>query len=203
MAHWPGDPTPLVELARDMGRGDSCNVSKLTLSSHAGTHIDAPSHFLRGRTPIDRMPLDLAMGPARVIAISDPAQVTREELEPHRIARGERILLKTRNSPRCWKGAEFRTDFVYLSHDAARLLAERRVRVVGVDYLSVGGYKKDGATTHRILLGAGVWIIEGLNLARVKPGAYELACLPLRLEGLDGSPARAIVRPLHSSGRRR
>ncbi len=203
MAHWPGDPTPLVEKARDMDRGDSCNVSKLTLSSHAGTHVDAPSHFLRGRTPIDRMPLDVAMGPARVIAIKDPVHVTREELEPHRINRGERILLKTRNSPRCWKGAAFRSDFVYLTHDAARLLAERRVRVVGVDYLSVGGYKKDGATTHRILLGAGVWIIEGLNLTRVKPGRYELACLPLRLEGLDGSPARAIVRPLSLSRRRR
>ena len=116
-------------------------------------------------------------------------------LERHGIRAGERLLIKTRNSARCWTTDAFVEDFVYISAEAARWLAARRVRTIGVDYLSVGGYKKDGRETHQALLGAGIWVIEGLNLDRVGPGPVDLICLPLKLVGTDGAPARALVRP--------
>jgi arylformamidase len=140
------------------------------------------------------MPLDATIGPARVIQIRAEESITPAELKPYRIRRGERILFKTRNSARVWKTDEFDEDFVYISKEAAQNLAELGVRTVGVDYLSVGGFRRDGVETHRALLGAGIWIIEGLNLSGVKPGKYELLCLPLKVLGGDGAPARAILK---------
>src|SRR5205085_6333224 len=116
------------------------------------------------------------------------------EIAGQRIKKGERILFKTRNSKKSWKSDQFDEDFVYISQEAARYLAEKQVMTVGIDYLSVGGFKKDGVETHHALLGAGIWVIEGLNLARVKPGQYELVCLPIKLEGAEGAPARALLR---------
>jgi arylformamidase len=168
MVHWPDDPGVSVERVQDLSRGDAANVSKLELGAHTGTHMDAPRHFL-------------ADGAA--------------ELETHRLRAGERVLFLTRNSERCWNNNQFVEDFVYISAAAAQFLVQRHVRTVGIDYLSVGGYVHDGVETHRILLGAGIWLIEGLNLSAVKPGAYELVCLPLRVAGADGAPARAILRP--------
>ncbi|MGH7829857.1 MAG: cyclase family protein, partial [Candidatus Binatia bacterium] len=126
--------------------------------------------------------------------------VTVEELRRRNIRHAERILLKTKNSSRCWKQDSFVPDFVHLSLEAARFLAERRVKTVGIDYLSVGGYEKDGPQVHRALLEAGVWIIEGLDLSRVAPGIYELVCLPLKIARADGAPARAVVKPLSKTG---
>ena len=166
------------------------------MGSHTGTHMDAPAHFLRGGRPMDRMPLEAVVGPARVIPVHDPEVIGVEELRSHRIRRGERILFKTRNSGRCWKSGAFVRDFVCLTAESARFLAVLRPRCIGVDYLSVGGYKRDGAQVHRALLGAGIWIIEGLNLAGVRPGRYELICLPLKISGGDGAPARAVLRGL-------
>jgi arylformamidase len=194
MVHWPGDPPARIRKTKDLDRGDSCTVSQLDLGSHTGTHMDAPGHFLRGGAGIDAMPLDATVGPARVIAIRDPASITARELRRHGIRRGERILFKTANSAARWARTAFAEDFVAIAQDAARLLAQRRVRCVGVDYLSVGGYRDDGAAIHRTLLGAGIWLIEGLNLSRVAAGAYELICLPLRIAGGDGAPARAVLR---------
>jgi len=105
------------------------------------------------------------------------------------------LLFRTANSARCWQTHHFVEDFVYIAEDAALLLAERGVQTVGVDYLSVGGYRVDGARIHRILLGAGIWIIEGLDLSSVVAGRYEMICLPLKLHEGDGAPARAILRP--------
>jgi arylformamidase len=156
--------------------------------------MDAPLHFVRGGTGLDRMPLSATIGSARVIEIRDRESIKPAELRPHKIRRGERILFKTRNSVRSWKTDAFDEHFVYISQAAARYLAERRVQTVGVDYLSVGGYQRDGVETHQALLGAGIWIIEGLNLAKVKPGKYELVCLPLKVLASDGAPARAILR---------
>ena len=207
MVHWPGDPECRISLAAKLGspipgqRGKKfpCNLTHLSLSAHTATHMDAPRHFLnRGRT-MESMPLDAVIGPCRVIAIQDPAVISVEELRPHRPKRGERILFKTRNSSRSWKLArsgQFDKRFVYIPAPTAAFLVERGVRTVGVDYLSVGGWEKDGVRCHQILLGAEAWIIEGLDLSRVKPGDYELVCLPLKILGADGAPARAVLRKL-------
>ena len=196
MVHWPDNPPVSIQRAMAIDRGDLCNVSKMSLGVHTGTHMDAPIHWIPGGAGIDAMPLDATMGPARVIAIQDSVSIKPEELRPHDIQRGERVLFKTRNSERCWTTDAFVEDFVFISHEAAHYLVESGIRTVGVDYLSVGGYTMDGPETHRALLEAGIWIIEGLNLSPVTPGAYELICLPLRIAGADGAPARALLRPL-------
>jgi arylformamidase len=155
MVHWPDNPPVRIERMLDIERGDVANVSTISLGSHTGTHMDAPIHFVRGGEGMDRMPLDATMGPARVVEIQDPAAIKTDELDPHGIGRGERVLFKTRNSSVAWWTQDFIEDFVYVSQEAARYLAERGVRTVGVDYLSVGGFHVDGVETHRALLGAG------------------------------------------------
>ena len=194
MVRWPGNPPVEIERTLDMERGDVANVSNISLGSHTGTHMDAPLHFVRNGEGMDRMPLDATVGRARVIEIRDPVSVKPEELDSHGIGRGERILFKTRNSARRWWTQDFMEDFVYVSEGAALYLAERGVRTVGVDYLSVGGFHEDGVETHEALLGAGIWVIEGLDLSGVEPGEHELICLPLKVEDGDGAPARAILR---------
>jgi arylformamidase len=194
MVHWPGDPDFHIERATDQEKGDIATVSRMALGVHTGTHMDAPLHFIRHAASIDTMPLDATVGTARVIAIRDRKSIGREELLGHGISLGERILFKTTNSDHSWDTDLFDENFVFISQDGARYLAERGVRTVGVDYLSVGGYRDDGLETHAALLGAGIWVIEGLNLRGVEPGVYELVCLPLRLIGAEGSPARAILR---------
>jgi len=194
MVSWPGDPAVAIVPFKEIVRGGSSNVSKLSMGAHTGTHMDAPRHFFVGGRGIDTMPLEATVGPARVIQIRDRESVKVSELGGCRIRRGERILFKTHGSEERWKRREFDRDYVYITSEAARYLAERGVRTVGVDYLSVGGYKKDGAETHRALLGAGIWIIEGLNLSGVKPGRYDLICLPLRILDGDGAPSRAVLR---------
>jgi arylformamidase len=194
MVHWPDNPPVDIERAMDINRGDVCNVSKMSLGVHTGTHMDAPIHFLANGIGIDQMPLTAAMGRARVIEIADPVSIKPGELVAHSIQRGERILFKTLNSPRCWQTDDFVEDFVYVSHEAAAYLATIGAQTVGVDYLSVGGAQIDGPQTHQALLEAGIWIIEGLNLAQAQPGIYDLICLPLRIVGGDGAPARAMLR---------
>ena len=195
MPHWPGNPPIVLERTMDIGHGDDCNLSHLAMGVHSGTHIDGPVHFVHGAAGIDEMPLTATMGAARVIEITHPREVTAEELREHGLRAGERVLFRTSNSPRCWQTDRFVEDFVYISEQAAVHLAEARVRAVGIDYLSVGGYHADGAKVHRILLEAGIWIIEGLDLSAVRAGPCELICLPVKLHGSDGAPARAILRP--------
>jgi arylformamidase len=196
MPHWPDNPPIVMERVMDIGRGDAANVSHLAMGVHSGTHMDGPVHFIHEASGLDAMPLAATMGEARVIEIENPREITAEELARHRLRAGERILFRTSNSVRCWQASSFIEDFVYISEQAARHLAEARVRTVGVDYLSVGGYHADGALIHRILLDAGIWIIEGLDLSPVAGGRYEMICLPVKLHGSDGAPARAILRPI-------
>jgi arylformamidase len=198
MVHWPDNPPIRVERLLDMERGDACTVSKLSLGVHSGTHVDAPIHFISGGIGIHSAPFGALIGPARVLEIADPESIKVEHLEPYRIQADERILFKTRNSARCWQSDDFFEDFVYVSQDAARYLAARQIQTVGVDYLSVGGFHTDGRETHQALLSAGIWVIEGLNLEAVHPGTYELICLPLRITGCDGAPARAVVRSVEA-----
>lgn len=194
MAHWPDNPPVAIERMLNIDAGDACNVSKMSLGAHTGTHMDAPVHFLRDGLGIDQMPLTAAMGRARVIEIHDNESIKPGELAAHHIQPDERILFKTVNSVRCWQTDDFVEDFVYIAHEAAQYLAEIGVRTVGVDYLSVGGFRVDGAATHQALLGAGIWVVEGLNLSQAQPGVYDLICLPLRIVGGDGAPARALLR---------
>lgn len=193
MVHWPEDPAVEISLALSIERGEPANVTKLAMSAHTGTHLDAPRHFIADGPGIDTIPHDAVVGAARVIEITNPEVVTAGELESHELASGERILLRTRNSQRRWWREEFQPDFVHIEPAAAELIAAAGVRTLGIDYLSVGG-ADTGAHTHRALLGAGVWIIEGLDLTDVAAGDYDLICLPLRLVGADGAPARALLR---------
>ena len=196
MVHWPGD-APFSRLQTlHIANGDACNLSQISTSAHIGTHMDAPRHFLADGKGIETMPIAATIGPARVIEIQDPDRISIRELEPHHLAKGERVLFKTRNSAQLWKTHDFQEQFVYIPRDTAHYLAKCEVQTVGVDYLSVGGYEIDSAETHRALLGAGIWIIEGLNLEHVEPGNYELICLPLKIVGSDGAPARAVLRKL-------
>jgi len=196
MVHWPGDPPFERQLIQDQKKGDVCTVSKLTMGAHTGTHMDAPRHFVKGTQGIDEVPLDAVIGPARVIQIQDRQAIRRAELEQHEIEARDRVLFKTANSDRLWSKDEFDEDFIFIAHDAAEYLAERGVRTVGVDYLSVGGFRQDAVETHEALLGADIWVIEGLDLSGIEPGRYELICLPLKIAGSDGSPARAVLRSL-------
>ena len=196
MVHWPGDPEIKIKRVIDMNNGAHCNVSHMDMGSHTGTHMDAPLHFIKKGKGLDKMPLSAAIGIVRVIEIKDKESIKPEELKKYNIQKDERILFKTRNSSRCWKTNKFVKDFVYISKEAAEYLAKKRVQLVGIDYLSVGGFKKDGTETHLALLKAGIWAIEGLNLSKIKPGKYELICLPLKVLNSDGAPARAILRKI-------
>ena len=196
MVHWPDNPPVRIERMLDIDRGDVANVSKISMGSHTGTHMDAPLHFVGEGKGLDEMPLDATIGRSRVIEIKDPESVKRCDLRRHGIRGGERILFRTRNSTRAWQTNAFVEDFVYISQEAARYLAAWGVRTVGIDYLSVGGFLRDGVETHRALLEAGIWVIEGLDLLRVEPGEYELVCLPLKVERGDGAPARAILKEI-------
>ena len=196
MVTWPGDPAVAIDLLASIDKGSICNVTRMAMSAHTGTHMDAPRHFIQDGITMEQMPLDATIGPCRVIAIEDTAAIRRAELEPHNIQPAERILFKTANSARCYQTDAFYDDFIYVSNEAAKYLAERRVRTVGVDYISIGGFHKDLVRTHLTILGAGIWVIEGLNLSAVAPGAYDLICLPLNIPGADGAPARAILREL-------
>ena len=193
MLPWPGDPAFRLRRLSDMERGDVCTVSALSMSAHAGTHVDAPLHYLRRGRSVDQWPLDATVGPARVIVIRHPRVIDVDELQTHRIRKGERLLVKTRNSARKRPGMFFK-DYVSVSPAAARYLASRRLRAIGIDGPSIGPFE-DGAETHRILLDAGIWIVEWLDLRRIPAGPCELMCLPLRVVGGDGAPARAILRP--------
>jgi arylformamidase len=196
MVVWPGDAPFERTSTLEITKGDECNLSQISTTAHIGTHMDAPRHYLEGAAGIETMPIAASIGRARVIEIHDPETIRRSELEPHRLAKGERVLFKTRNSAHCWQTDHFQKKYIYIAPEAAHYLAECGVQTVGVDYLSVGGFESGGPETHRILLQAGIWIIEGLILEHVEPGDYELVCLPLRIIGGDGAPARAVLRKL-------
>lgn len=196
LVQWPGDRGVEIERVSSLAAGAECNLSELSLSVHAGTHVDAPLHYLADGGDPETIPLEALIGPARVVEIAADGVIRCADLAPLEIQPGERLLFQTRNSGAAWHAAPFQADYVYLAPDAADELARRQVRTVGMDYLSVGAMDGSGTETHQILLRAGICVIEGLNLVGVAPGAYELMCLPLRLVGADGAPARAVLRKL-------
>lgn len=194
MVCWPGDEAPSIKQVTFMEQGDMCNVTKLHMSAHTATHMDAPRHFINSGVGIDQTPLDAMIGPARVVEIADPKAIGRAELELLQPKRGERLLFKTRNSREAWGKPDFDKDFVYIADEGAQYLVECGVRTVGVDYLSIGGFYHDTVETHVTILGAGIAVIEGLDLSAVEAGEYELICLPLKIAGADGAPARVVLR---------
>ena len=195
MVRWPDNPPVSIERMLDMEKGAVCNVSVMTLGAHTATHMDGPLHFIAKGRGLEHLPIEATVGPCRVIAVEDKECVRPKHLQGQGIKKGERILFKTRNSRRSWKTDQFDEDFIYISKEAAQVIVDLGVQTVGVDYLSVGGYRKDGVETHHVLLGAEVWIIEGLNLSKITPGRYDLLCLPLLVQNSDGAPARALLRP--------
>jgi len=199
MPVWPGEPGVRLRQEKFMARGDVCNVRTLSMGIHTGTHLDAPEHFLAGGATVEALPVDVLLGPCMVVDVPGDPHVSAAALES-RFPAGrplpERILFRTRNSTGpspAWSHVDFQEGFAAIGHDAARWLADRRVRLVGVDYLSVEPYGSPEPLTHRALLGAGVILVEGLDLRAVAPGPYTLHCLPLRLEGAEGAPARVVL----------
>jgi arylformamidase len=195
MVVWPGDPPVRIERISALAEGAVANVSAVSMGMHTGTHVDAPLHFLDDGPGMAEMPLDALTGPARVIRIRNPRAIGARDIERLRIRRGERILFKTRNSARCWRAKRFCDDYVHLARDAAACLVRHGIRAVGIDYLSIGAPNEAGYLVHRMLLGAGIWIVEGLDLSSAPPGRCDLVCLPLKAPGADGAPARAMLRP--------
>lgn len=180
----------------DMRRGDALNLSALCLGAHSGTHIDAPQHFIADGAPIDKVPLDALVGPARVIQVPDSVQaIDAAELNRHQWKGAERVLFRTRSTSGHWMSSPvFRHDFPYIAPDAAQLLADAGVKLVGIDYISAEQYGAAAPRTHRILLGRGIPIVEGLDFSDVPAGDYDLVVLPIKVRGHEGAPARAIVR---------
>lgn len=195
MPVYEGDPDVSIEPWLSIPDGAPANVSRLGMGSHTGTHVDAPAHFRDGGLGVDRLPLDVLVGPARVYALAGSDHIGAASLRGIDLTSFPRILFKTRNSSQ-WREGRFRRDFVGLMEDAARLLVDSGVRLVGVDSLSVEPFGSTGFPTHRTLLDAGVIIVEGLDLSAVPPGDYELLCFPLKIQDGDGAPARVVLREL-------
>lgn len=191
---WPGGPSVVLERVNKIEEGANANVSRIDMSVHTGTHVDAPYHFLQEGIGVDKLLLKTLSGRAYVLHLPDVDVITAEILKDSSIPpRTRRVLVRTRNSE-YWarQETEFQTNFVGLSADGAEYLVGRGVKLVGVDYLSVAPYK-ESRPTHEILLKAGVVIVEGLDLSQVSQGRYSFYCLPLKLAGSDGAPARAIL----------
>jgi|SRR5579872_5338360 len=193
LASYPGNTPFSLEAVKRIARGDSSNVSSLHMSAHSGTHVDAPRHFYDSGGDTDGLALDLLMGRARVIEVTSRTGIAADDLAGLDLSEDIRLLIKTSNS-KLWGDPEFHRDYVGVTESGARHLVDHGIKLVGVDYLSVEQFHFPGAPAHHILLGAGTIVVEGLNLRDVEPGIYEMFCLPLRVVGSDGAPARVVLR---------
>lgn len=191
---YPGDPAVTITPVAQIARGDAANVSQITLSSHTGTHLDAPRHFFTAGAPIDALPLSTLLGPARVCAFPQvTTHVSAHDLRACDLTGVTRLLLKTPNTT-LWEKPDFQETYIALTASAAQYILELGIQLVGIDYLSVDAFDRPDFPVHRILLEAGVLILEGLDLRLVPPGDYELFALPLLLQDGDGAPVRAVLR---------
>jgi arylformamidase len=197
MAAWPGSTGYELTWVDRMETGHECNNSRIACDTHIGTHVDAPFHFVNTGRTVDQIPLDLLIGPCRVVYLPGLSEIDAETLASLQLETDtKRLLLKTDNS-NLWiaKEKEFKKNFVCLTESAARWLVQHEISLVGIDYLSIGSYNT-GVITHQVLLEANVVILEGLNLSEVETGKYELICLPLKLVGAEGAPARVLIRKI-------
>ena len=192
---YPGNPPISITAVQSIAAGNTANVSRIDLGSHTATHVDAPLHFMDGGAGVDELPLDVLIGPARLICFSDDVLAVGDaELRRHDLEGVTRLLIKTRNSAWLASGStDFHPDFTHVTPDGAEYLVSIGVRLVGVDYLSVEQFRSPHHETHKTLLSHGVVIVEGLVLSEPPAGDYELYCLPMLLARLDGAPARAII----------
>jgi arylformamidase len=193
MVIYPGDPPVKIERKSVINKnGAKWNLSRYSFGSHAGTHIDPPSHFIEAGVTVDKLPLELLIGRVRVVEVTAP-RIDEQVLEEFDFTADVRVLFKTRNSY-LWGQSNFVEDFVYITPGAARALVNEGIKVVGIDYLSVEKFDAPEPETHLTLLGAGTLIIEGLDLREIEPGDYEMICLPLKVKDGDGAPARVVLR---------
>ena len=191
---WTGDPPVRLFQPSHLERGDICTITRIDISAHTGTHLDAPAHFIRGGAGVETLDLETLIGPALVVDASGQGHLTADVLDALIIPPGvERLLLRTGNSA-LWQRGEtaFAEDFIAIAPSGAAWLVDHGVKLVGIDYLSVGPFD-NGVPTHEILLGAGVIAVEGLNLSAIEPGEYQLVCLPIKIGGGDGAPCRAVL----------
>lgn len=192
---WPGDPSVVLERVNKMEEGANANVSRIDMGVHTGTHVDAPYHFIADGNPIETLDLEVLIGEVLVVCIpNEVKEITRETLEALELPGGiKRILFKTRNS-NYWQEGEkaFQTQFVGIAESGAHFLVEKGIELVGIDYLSIAPFKKS-RPTHQVLLKAKMVVIEGVDLSGIEAGTYELVCLPLKLGGSDGAPARVVL----------
>lgn len=196
MIVWPGDPPPVLTRVCSLENGDSCNLTKLQTGVHAGTHIDAPAHFIKDGLYTDSIPLDTLLGPCIVIELLDVDVIQKKDLLQFDIENNSRVLLKTTNSETRLRKSYFENDFVALTLDAAEYLTEKKTQLIGLDYLSIESDTSSESPVHNLLLSKGIVILEGINLSGIKHGRYELLCLPLKLYMCEGAPARAVLRDL-------
>ena len=193
---FPGDAPIQLDFLKQFKNGDPLTLSKFTMGAHSGTHVDAPLHFIPNGKTLDQIPLSTFIGPVRIIDCSPNAlAVDAAELNKHQWRGAKRIFFRTRNSRNHWmRDSQFHPDFTYVAPDAAQLLADAGVELVGIDYISMEKFKAEQPQTHRILLGKDIPIIEGLDLQDVTPGDYELMLLPIRVMGHEAAPVRALIR---------
>jgi len=190
---YPGNPEIDISLQQAVAKGASANVSTIRFGSHTGTHADAARHFFDDGQPVDKIPLERLIGPALLVSFGDKVlSVGATELREHDLKGHKRILIRTRNSA-LLSQKEFVKDYTYLAPDGAQYLVDLGVELVGVDYLSIEQFHSGHHRTHRTLLAQAVVIVEGLDLSAPPPGEYQFICLPLRIEGCDGAPARAVL----------
>ena len=190
---YPGNPEIDISLQQAITKGAGANVSTLLFGSHTGTHADAARHFFDDGQPVDQIPLSRLIGPALLIGFDDSVRaIGADHLRAHDLTGQTRVLLRTRNSS-LLASTEFVRDYTYLAPDGAEYLVEQGIELVGVDYLSIEQFRSGHHRTHRTLLERAVVIVEGLDLSVPAPGQYQFICLPLRIEGCDGAPARAVL----------
>lgn len=194
MTVWPGDAEVILEQVATIGENSQSNNSKLCMSVHTGTHVDAPVHFIPKTTGVDQLSLKILTGRVYVLEMLKTTLITADELKKAEIPpRTRRLIIKTRNS-QLWssKNKGFQEEFVGIDASGAQYLIDHGVKLIGLDYLSIAPYK-EGKATHELFLKSGVVIVEGLNLSKISQGRYSLFCLPLKLLNSDGAPARAIL----------
>lgn len=187
---WPGDPAFQIKRLNTIEK-DGFNLSYASMSLHTGTHIDAPAHYIDGGATVDQIAPERLAGPAKVFEAPGKI-ITAQTLQNLDISKGDRVILKTDNSTIDWPSRPFMKEYAHLDESAAHFLVQKQVNLVGIDYLSIGSFE-GGEETHRILLGANIIVVEGLRLANVEPGLYDMICMPLKVAA-DGAPTRALLK---------
>lgn len=195
MVFWPNDPKFERQWVSKISEGKNANLSKISLGSHTGTHIDAPYHFLDDGKTLEELDISKFYGLCKVFEIKNAQKILIDDIKNFLIERGDIVLFKTRNSE-IIMDKNFHEDYVGLSYEAAEFLAERGVKTIGIDYLSIGPRGEEGRKIHKLLLSKEIGIIEGVNLLNIKEGKYFLVAFPLKIKGGEGSPVRALLFPI-------